>query len=85
MNLTTDQLVEITNASNLHPLILGESIQKFTGKYKEQKVIFRIYPDNDYYQNRFEREGAALEAIAKVVKQMHTDEQLIIIPEIIDE
>lgn len=85
MNLTTNQLEEITNATNLQPLILGESIQKFAGNYKEQKVIFRIFPDKDYYQNRFEREGAALEAIAKVVKQMHTDEQLIIIPKIIDE
>jgi len=85
MNLTADQLAEITNSNDLHPLILGESIQKFTGKYKEQKVIFRIYPDNDYYQNRFEREGAALKAIAKVAKKRHTDEQLIIIPEIIDE
>lgn len=85
MNLTTNQLKDITNANNLQPLILGESIQKFTGNIEEQKVIFRIFPDNDYYQNRFEREGAALEAIAKVVKQVPRDEQLIIIPEIIDE
>jgi len=85
MNLTINQLEDITNATNLHPLILGESIQKFTGNYKGQKVIFRIYPNNDYYQNRFEREGAALEAIAKEVKHVLLDEQSIIVPDIVDE
>ncbi|NHJ04898.1 MAG: hypothetical protein EAX90_08750 [Candidatus Heimdallarchaeota archaeon] len=83
----TDELESITKIENLKLLALGESIPKFTGKYKNQNILLRVFPKDDYYNNRFQREGDALRSLAKVMKKLSftIHDYSFIFPEIIQE
>ncbi len=70
MPFSIEQLQKITKVENLTFFELGESIQKFTGVFGDQKVLLRIFPKNDYYANRFDREGAALRTLTKIQKEL---------------
>ena len=78
------ELEALTGATDLQILGLGDSIVKYSGFYRGEKVVLRIYPKDDYYSNRFIREGAALRALAKTLDSLSSD-CLIIVPEIIGE
>ena len=86
-SLQLSELEAITGAKDLKTFDLGESIKKYVGIYRGEKVLFRVYPKDDYYSNRFLRAGAALRALTKTINKFNKSNPnySLIIPKIIEE
>ncbi|MHA2250885.1 MAG: phosphotransferase [Candidatus Kariarchaeaceae archaeon] len=65
MLFDTARISSLTDCTDVQPYRKGLSLNKFTAKYDGVDVIIRIYPEVEYYMNRFERERFALNELRK--------------------
>jgi len=72
------ELEDLLNCSILNRVDKGESLEKYHAILDDREVLLRIY-SNDYYSNRFLREGLVLREIG------HQKEVGFLVPKIVDE
>jgi len=71
-----EELEDLLECQILHKVKAGESLEKYHAILDDRPVLLRIYGD-DYYSNRFLREGLALRSVRS--------SDLVKVPKIIDE
>ncbi|MFX0090520.1 MAG: phosphotransferase family protein [Candidatus Hodarchaeota archaeon] len=86
-SLSINELESITDTENLEFFVPGDSLKKYTGLYKGEKIILRLFPRNDFYKNRYFREGDSLRALAKTLDAFNSPNHncSLVIPKIIEE
>jgi aminoglycoside phosphotransferase (APT) family kinase protein len=60
---SVETIESITGCTHLESIEKGDSVQKYRAKLENRPVVIRIFPEELYYGNRFEREGYALETL----------------------
>jgi aminoglycoside phosphotransferase (APT) family kinase protein len=67
-----ESIENITGCTHLELIEKGDSVQKYKALRENIPVVIRIFPDDQYYGDRFQREGFALETLWNHNKKAYT-------------